>query len=126
MAFASLAVNAGSFNDPEGGYGTAHLLEHMVFLGCEKYQTAGQYSDHMAANGGYSNAYTEFEWTNFYFEVAYSGLQVGLDMMASQLVAPLILKSEIEKEISAIESEFSGTSVDVNVRQIMLLMSETS
>ena len=124
MATVSLAVNAGSFNDPEGGYGMAHFLEHMVFMGSEKYQKAGDYSDHCSANGGYSNAYTEFEWTNFHFEITYSGLEVALDMMADNLGAPLILKSEIEKEISAIESEFSGSSVDDNVRIIMLLMSQ--
>lgn len=78
----------------------------------------------MAANGGYANAYTEFEWTNFHFEVMYSGLEVALDRMASQLEAPLILKSEIEKEISAIESEFSASAVEDFARQIMLLMSE--
>ena len=83
IAFASLAVNAGSFNDPEGGYGMAHFLEHMVFLGSKKYPKAGAYSEHMAAHGGYSNAYTDFEWTNFHFEVTYGGLQVALDMMAS-------------------------------------------
>ena len=124
MAYVSLAVNAGSFNDPQGGYGMAHFLEHMVFLGSEKYQNPSEYSDHIAANGGYVNAYTEFEWTNFYFEIAYSGLEVALDMMASQMEAPLILKSEIEKEISAIESEFLATTVDDNVRGIMLLMNE--
>ena len=47
-----------------------------------------------------------------------------MDMMADNLGAPLILKSEIEKEISAIESEFSGSSVDDSVRIIMLLMSQ--
>ena len=78
-----MAVNVGSFNDPKGGYGMSHFLEHMCFLSSEKYPKAGEYSDHIAANGGYSNAYTEFEWTNFYFEVSYSGLQVALDMMAS-------------------------------------------
>ena len=126
LAYASLAVNAGSFNDPVDGYGMAHFLEHMVFLGSKKYPEANEYSDYIAANGGYTNAYTEFEWTNFYFEVSYSGLQTALDMMASQLEAPLILKSEIEKEISAIESEFSATVVDDSARCIMLLMSECS
>ena len=117
-------MNAGSFNDPVGGYGMAHLTEHMVFMGSEKYPDPGSYSDHVASNGGWTNAYTEFEWTNFHFEVTYSGLQLALDMMADNLGAPLLLKSEIEKEITAIESEFSAISVDDNVRQILMLMTE--
>ena len=64
----------------------------------------------MAANGGWTKACTEFEWTNFYFEVVYSGLQKALDMMASNMQAPLFPKSEIEKEISAIESKFVDTA----------------
>jgi nardilysin len=36
-AAASLAVGIGSFSDPASAPGLAHFLEHMVFLGCEKY-----------------------------------------------------------------------------------------
>ena len=45
-------------------------------------------------------------------------------MMASNMEAPLILKSSIEKEITAIESEFVATTVDDTTRLVMLLMSE--
>ena len=37
IAYAALSVNVGSFNDPKGAYGMAHLMEHMGFLGSEKY-----------------------------------------------------------------------------------------
>ena len=94
----------------------AHFTEHMVFLGSDKYPEAGGYSDYIASKGGWTNAFTEFEWTNFHFEVTYSGLQKSLDMMANQLARPLMLKSEIEKEITAIESEFAATTVLDNVR----------
>ena len=36
--------------------------------------------------------------------------------MASNMEAPLMLKSEIEKEISAIESEFVATTVEDTIR----------
>ena len=67
MAYASVAVNAGSYNDPQKRGGLAHFLEHMIFMGSEKYPREGAYSDFLAANGGYCNAYTEFEWTNYQF-----------------------------------------------------------
>ena len=60
-------MNAGSYNDPPHRPGLAHFLEHMIFMGSSKYKEENAYNDHMAANGGYCNAYTEFELTNFQF-----------------------------------------------------------
>ena len=37
MAAASLCVSVGSFSDPSDLPGLAHFLEHMVFMGSEKY-----------------------------------------------------------------------------------------
>ena len=67
IAQASIVMNVGSLNDPPHRQGLAHFVEHMVFMGSEKYSEKGSYSDHMASNGGYANAYTEFELTNFQF-----------------------------------------------------------
>lgn len=37
MAAAALCVNVGSFSDPDDLPGLAHFLEHMVFMGSNKY-----------------------------------------------------------------------------------------
>lgn len=37
MAACSLTIGVGSFSDPEDIPGLAHFLEHMVFMGSEKY-----------------------------------------------------------------------------------------
>ena len=91
MAYCSLAINVGSFNDPSHRQGLAHFMEHMIFMGSDKYPEESSYSDHMGEHGGYCNAYTEFEWTNFQFQLTYSGLQKAVDMMASNFTAPLLL-----------------------------------
>ena len=65
MAYCSLAINVGSFNDPPHRQGLAHFMEHMIFMGSEKYPDESSYSEWMGSNGGYCNAYTEFEWTNY-------------------------------------------------------------
>ena len=85
MAYVSLSVNVGSFNDPPHRQGLAHFLEHMVFMGSERHPEESAYSDHVSANGGYCNAYTEFEWTNYHFEVNETGLVQSLDMMSANL-----------------------------------------
>ena len=95
-------------------------------MGSEKHENESAYSDHIAAHGGWCNAYTEFEWTNYHFQVAYNGLQLSLDMLGSNMEAPLLKKSGMEREINAVESEFQMSSVDDNVRTIQILMNECS
>ena len=60
---ASVAVGAGSLQDPAGRQGLAHFLEHMLFLGTEKYPDEAEYSKFLTGNGGYSNAYTQYVTT---------------------------------------------------------------
>ena len=65
MAYCSFAVNVGGFNDPAHRQGLAHFLEYMIFMGSEKYPEESAFSDLISANGGESNAYTEYEVTNY-------------------------------------------------------------
>ena len=41
---ASLDVKVGCALDPKPLYGTAHFLEHMLFMGTEKYPSENEYS----------------------------------------------------------------------------------
>ena len=78
----------------------------MVFMGSSKYPDVNAYNDHVAENGGYCNAYTEYEWTNYYFEVSYLGLEKTLDMVAANMEQPTLERDTMDKEINAVESEF--------------------
>ena len=69
MASVSLAVNCGSLNDPMTRQGLAHFLEHMIFMGSTKYPDENGFSNLINMHGGYSNAYTENELTNYQFRV---------------------------------------------------------
>ena len=40
--------------------GLAHFLEHMLFLGTEKYPDPSSFDEFLNENSGYSNAYTTF------------------------------------------------------------------
>ncbi|MEO1823607.1 MAG: insulinase family protein, partial [Candidatus Lambdaproteobacteria bacterium] len=55
---ASLTVAVGSMSDPSGRSGLAHFLEHMLFLGTEKYPDEGSYQEFVSTHDGFSNAYT--------------------------------------------------------------------
>ena len=54
----------------------------MLFLGTEKYPDEKEYSDYLQAHGGASNAWTDREDTNYYFDVNWPFLEPALDRFA--------------------------------------------
>ncbi|KAL4864515.1 hypothetical protein BDV12DRAFT_201037 [Aspergillus spectabilis] len=76
-AAAALDVNVGSFSDPEDLQGLAHSLEHMLFMGTEKYPKENAYNQYLASHSGSSNAYTAGTETNYFFEVSATGTSNG-------------------------------------------------
>jgi secreted Zn-dependent insulinase-like peptidase len=90
MASVSLAVNVGCLNDPLPRQGLAHFLEHMLFMGSSKYPDENGFSNHINSHGGYSNAFTDNEHTNYHFRVNEKGLHQALDMFAWLLIDPLL------------------------------------
>ncbi len=103
---AGLAVGAGSYNDPEDRAGLAHFLEHMLFLGTEKYPDEAEYSSYLRSNGGYSNAYTAGDHTNYLFEVNHQAFEGALDRFSQFFIAPLFDADFTEREMNAVDSEF--------------------
>ena len=62
----------------------------MIFMGSSKYPDESGFSTFMSSHGGYSNAYTELEFTNYYLKVDYKGLYTALDMFMWLLKDPLM------------------------------------
>eukprot|EP00878_Enallax_costatus_P039143 GHUV01044684.1.p1 GENE.GHUV01044684.1~~GHUV01044684.1.p1 ORF type:complete len:210 (+),score=62.21 GHUV01044684.1:129-758(+) len=88
-AAAALAVSVGSFSDPSEMPGLSHYLEHMLFMGSEKFPDENEYDSYLTKHGGASNAFTELEFTNYHFDVAPGALHGALDRFAQFFVAPL-------------------------------------
>jgi secreted Zn-dependent insulinase-like peptidase len=105
-AAASLDVHVGSGADPEQRQGLAHFLEHMLFLGTEKYPDAGEYQQFISAHGGGHNAYTAFEHTNYFFDIEAPFLPDALDRFAQFFIAPLFTAQYVDREKNAVDSEF--------------------
>ena len=104
-AAASMAIGAGSLMDPEDRQGLAHFLEHMLFLGTEKYPSAEEYGNYLQSNGGYSNAYTAGDHTNYHFEVYPFAFEGALDRFAQFFIAPLFSQEYTDREMNAVNSE---------------------
>jgi len=57
-AAAAMVVGVGSWADPPETQGCAHFLEHLLFLGSEKYPDENAYDAFLSKHGGSSNAKT--------------------------------------------------------------------
>ncbi|WP_341255652.1 insulinase family protein, partial [uncultured Pseudoalteromonas sp.] len=75
---AALSVGVGLLHDPMSQQGMAHYLEHMLFLGTERYPDTKGYSDFMTKNGGAHNAYTWLDITNYMFKINNDAFDEGL------------------------------------------------
>lgn len=105
-AAAALDVHVGSRQDPAGRDGLAHFLEHMLFLGTDKFPDAGEYQQFISAHGGNHNAFTAFEHTNYFFDIDTAYLEPALDRFSRFFVAPLFNAAYVEREKNAVHSEF--------------------
>ena len=133
----SVHVRAGHFDDPPDRAGLAHFHEHMLFLGTEKYPKEEEYEEFLGSNGGMSNAYTDMEDTNYYFNVAplnrdgeeskdgevSSALSGALDRFAQFFISPLFDESMLERELRAVDSEYLNGRTSDNWRNFQLLKS---
>jgi len=105
-AAASLDVRVGSGDNPPGRGGLAHFLEHMLFLGTDKYPDAAEYERFITEHGGAHNAYTSFENTNYFFDVNAPDLPVALDRFAQFFIAPRFEAQYVDREKNAVEAEY--------------------
>lgn len=127
---AAVHVQAGHFDDEIAGI--SHFNEHMVFLGTEKFPGEEDYEGWLSKFGGYSNAYTDMEDTNYYFsittqqsdsECVSEGLAGALDRFAQFFIAPRFEESMVERELRAIDSEYRNGKTSDAWRNYQLLKS---
>ncbi|WP_371377035.1 insulinase family protein [Thalassotalea aquiviva] len=121
---AALTVNVGHFDDPLDSQGLAHFLEHMLFLGTEKYPESGEYQQFLSQHSGTNNAWTATEHTCFYFDINHQHLEPALDRFSQFFIAPLLSEEFIDKERLNVDSEFKLKLKD-DMRRIYDVHKET-
>lgn len=103
----NLIVQAGSYQDPIEHPGLAHFLEHMLFLGTDEYPEEMGFARYLAEHSGQMNAYTTPDYTSYQFSIAPSGLDIALKRFSSFFKNPLLSPSGVQRELNAIDQEFS-------------------
>lgn len=107
-AAAALDVFVGSSHDPVKREGLAHFLEHMLFLGTDRYPEPDEYQAFISQHGGQHNAYTSFEHTNYFFDIDLAEFEPALDRFSRFFVAPLFNAEYVEREKNAVHSEYKA------------------
>lgn len=105
----SIYVATGARYEAERVSGISHFIEHMLFKGTTKRPTAQEIAVAIEGIGGFFNASTGQEITNYWVKVAYQHFETGLDVLSDMLRAPLFDPTEIEKERRVIIQELRET-----------------
>uniref|UniRef100_A0A3P8UG95 Nardilysin b (N-arginine dibasic convertase) n=1 Tax=Cynoglossus semilaevis TaxID=244447 RepID=A0A3P8UG95_CYNSE len=120
QAAAALCISVGSFSDPDDLPGLAHFLEHMVFMGSEKYPAENGFDAFLKKHGGSDNASTDCERTIFQFDVQRKFFREALDRWAQFFICPLMIEDAIDREVEAVDSEYQLARPSDSHRKEML------
>uniref|UniRef100_A0A672T263 Nardilysin-like n=1 Tax=Sinocyclocheilus grahami TaxID=75366 RepID=A0A672T263_SINGR len=117
---AALCISVGSFSDPANLPGLAHFLEHMVFMGSEKYPAENGFDAFLKKHGGSDNASTDCERTIFKFDVQRKYLREALDRWAQFFIGPLMIPDAVDREVEAVDSEYQmAQPLDSNRKEML-------
>jgi len=84
VATQMLWFKVGAVDDPAGISGMAHFFEHMMFRGTRKVPGEG-FTRAIARNGGESNAFTFYDYTAYYEQIARDRLALAMQLEADRL-----------------------------------------
>ncbi len=117
----ALAVDAGSWQDPDEYPGMAHFLEHMLFMGTKAYPKEAEYKSFISDHGGLWNAYTASDRTVYSFSINNEFFQEGLDRFAHFFIDPLFLQTSVGRELKNVDQEHGKNLENDGWRAYMIL-----
>lgn len=114
---AALRVDAGSHDVPLAWPGLAHFLEHLLFLGTERFPAGEGLMAYVQGHGGQVNAQTCERTTDFFFEVPPQAISAGLERLSDMLAHPRMNLDDQRREREVLHAEFVAWSRDAAARQ---------
>ena len=109
---AALRVAAGSHDVPLAWPGLAHFLEHLLFLGTERFPTGEGLMAYVQGHGGQVNASTRERATDFFFELPNRVFSGGLERLSDMLARPRMNLDDQLREREVLQAEFVAWSQD--------------
>lgn len=94
----------GAADDPVGKSGLAHYHEHVMFLGTQKVKR-GEYTRQIAEQGGDENAFTGYDATSYYVNIAKEHLGLAMELEADRMGALAPVEKDVVNERDVIIEE---------------------
>lgn len=120
-AAAVLRVAAGSHDVPLAWPGMAHFLEHLLFLGTERFPTGQGLMAYVQGHGGQVNARTSERTTDYFFELPLQAFSGALERLSDMLVHPRMNSQDQLKEREVLHAEFVAWSQDAKAQEHLAL-----
>ncbi len=94
----------GSGNESPGQSGLAHLTEHLMFRGTQKYGPK-QFSRLVQKNGGQDNAFTGRDYTAYFENMASDRLDIALNLESDRMTGLLVDDDKFFTERKVVQEE---------------------
>jgi len=117
-------VKAGSGDETDPLAGVAHMIEHMMFKGSEKFP-AGELAHQIEAKGGILNAYTSSDFTVYWTVLSSRFYQTGLELFSDAIFKPKFDSEELEREREVVLEEIRRQEDNPRARLYNQLMKLT-
>ncbi|WP_085693860.1 MULTISPECIES: pyrroloquinoline quinone biosynthesis protein PqqF [unclassified Pseudomonas] len=114
---AVLRVAAGSHDVPLAWPGMAHFLEHLLFLGTERFPAQQGLMAYVQRHGGQVNASTRERTTDFFIELPTASFSEGLERLSDMLAHPRMNPDDQLREREVLHAEFVAWSQDAAAQQ---------
>jgi zinc protease len=113
--------DVGSYDDPEGASGFAHLFEHLMFKGTD---LVPAFDPLMETHGGANNASTANDRTNYYSWGASNILELLLFLEADRMTGLQITQEKLDIERAVVQNELRQNYEDAPYGGIWLALPE--
>lgn len=118
---ASFGMRVGSWQDPKAYPGTAHFVEHLLFMGSHTYPNEELFMQSIDKAGGTTNAYTSTDKTVYGFSSDNEHFEAIFDIFAHMFMDPLFNPDTISREYKAVEQEYQLSLTKDNWRFFAVL-----
>lgn len=99
-----LWYRGGSMDESAGRTGVAHVLEHLMFKGTDRFPE-GEFSERVSAAGGRQNAFTSRDYTGYYQQVPVVLLEQIMTMEADRMKNLTFSDASFQSELAVVKEE---------------------
>ncbi len=99
-------IRTGSVNENKEISGISHFLEHILFKGTKNFKP-GEIDHFLDSKGGYNNAFTSTDVTNYYVTIPTKEAEAAFMVVSDMVFNALFIPEEIEKEKPVVLQEIN-------------------